>query len=159
MKADKVEFYGVSVSRDGRWLTIIAAKGNARMNDLYIADRQDGGTPRAVVEGVQAATGGEVCEDDGQLLLHTNLDAPNGRLVRTDPSTPTPEHWHGLIGESAEVLVAALPTTTPSSPSTPGQQPAASASTTAHPEPLGPRSPSRTGDSGRHIHDLGPHDP
>ena len=119
-----------------------------------------GGTPRAVVEGVQAATGGEVCEDDGQLLLHTNLDAPNGRLVRTDPSTPTPEHWHDRHRRVRRGTGSGV--TDPRRhrrPPHPGSdQP---------PPPLRPRHRSRsdrdpppwTGDSGRHIHDLGPRDP
>ena len=35
---DKTNYYGVSVSRDGRWLTISAAQGTAPRNDLWLAD-------------------------------------------------------------------------------------------------------------------------
>ena len=56
---DKTDYYSVSVSRDGRWLTISASRGTAPRNDLWIADlsesdpavtrpaRDPGGTRRA----------------------------------------------------------------------------------------------------------------
>ena len=35
---DKTNYYGVSVSRDGRWLVISAAQGTAPRNDVWLAD-------------------------------------------------------------------------------------------------------------------------
>jgi prolyl oligopeptidase len=35
---DKTSYYGVSVSRDGRWLTVSASPGTAPRNDLWLAD-------------------------------------------------------------------------------------------------------------------------
>ena len=35
---EKTTYYGVSVSRDGRWLSISASRGTAPRNDLWIAD-------------------------------------------------------------------------------------------------------------------------
>jgi prolyl oligopeptidase len=35
---DKTSYYGVSVSRDGRWLTVSASLGTAPRNDLWLAD-------------------------------------------------------------------------------------------------------------------------
>src|SRR6266566_1900778 len=35
---DKTDYYGISVSRDGRWLVISASRGTAPRNDLWIAD-------------------------------------------------------------------------------------------------------------------------
>src|SRR5690606_23163973 len=35
---EKTNYYGVSVSRDGRWLSISASRGTAPRNDLWVAD-------------------------------------------------------------------------------------------------------------------------
>ena len=43
---DKTDYYGVSVSRDGRWLVISAAQGTAPRNDLWLADLSASGPAR-----------------------------------------------------------------------------------------------------------------
>jgi prolyl oligopeptidase len=107
---DKVEFYSVDVSADGRWLIIHANKGNASANDLYVADLHDGGKTVAVIENNDSHTFGSVADDDGQLYLHTNLDAPNWRLAVVDPVNPGPVGWRDLLVESDAVLDFAFPT-------------------------------------------------
>ena len=66
---DKTTYYSASVSLDGRWLMISAARGTEPRNDLWIADlaESDEGSPglaapalRPVQEGVDARTGARV---------------------------------------------------------------------------------------------------
>ncbi len=42
-----------------------------------------------------------------KFLVHTNLGAPNFRVVRIDPSDPAPEKWRDVIPEKPEVLLSA----------------------------------------------------
>jgi prolyl oligopeptidase len=40
------------------------------------------------------------------LILHTNLNAPNNRIVETDFSNPSPENWKDVIPETENVMTA-----------------------------------------------------
>ncbi|SDU82257.1 prolyl oligopeptidase family serine peptidase [Jiangella alkaliphila] len=110
---DKTNYYGVSVSRDGRWLTVSAAQGTAPRNDVWIADLGGDGADaadpaaprlRPVVVGQDAKTGLHVGRD-GRLYVWTDLDAPRGRLAVTDPTTPEPEHWRDLLPEDPDAVL------------------------------------------------------
>jgi prolyl oligopeptidase len=105
---DKTNYYGVTVSRDGRWLTVAANTGTAPRNDLWLADLTDSHPERPnliVVQcGVDASTGVEIGRD-GRLYVFTDADAPRGRLCVTDPSRPTAEHWVDLIAEDPEAVL------------------------------------------------------
>ncbi|MBO3095975.1 prolyl oligopeptidase family serine peptidase [Cellulomonas dongxiuzhuiae] len=94
-------YYGVQVSRDGRWLLVSAAAGTAPRTDVWIADLAAPGAHEAptfveVAVGLDAEVGAWVGRD-GRLYLHTDLDAPRGRLVVTDPTTPGVTHWATLL--------------------------------------------------------------
>ncbi|MHB1738936.1 MAG: prolyl oligopeptidase family serine peptidase [Actinomycetes bacterium] len=101
-------YFGVSVSRDGRWLVIAAAEGTAPRNDLWIADlgASDLAAPvlLEVQRGVDAQTGLDVGRD-GRAYLLTDRDAPRGRLAVTDPADPGPEGWTDLVGEDPEAVM------------------------------------------------------
>jgi len=106
---DKTDYYGVSVSRDGRWLVISASRGTAPRNDLWIADlsESDPATPelRVIQEGIDAQTGVRVGRD-GRLYVFTDLGAPRGRIAVTDPAQPAPANWRDLIGEDPEAVLS-----------------------------------------------------
>jgi prolyl oligopeptidase len=109
---DKTDYYGVSVSRDGRWLVISASRGTAPRNDLWIADlsESDPASPelRVIQEGIDAQTGVRVGRD-GRLYVFTDLGAPRGRIAVTDPAQPegpTPANWRDLIGEDPEAVLS-----------------------------------------------------
>ena len=95
---DKTDYYGVSVSRDGRWLVISASRGTAPRNDLWIADlsESDPAAPdlRVIQEGLDAQTGVRAGRD-GRLYVFTDLGAPRGRIAVTDPADPGPGHLAG----------------------------------------------------------------
>ncbi len=108
---DKTDYYNVSVSRDGRWLTIGASRGTAPRNDLWIADlsESDPASPdlRVIQEGVDAQTGVHVGRD-GRLYVFTDADAPRGRIAVTDPADPRdpgPATWRDLIAEDPEAVL------------------------------------------------------
>ena len=106
---DKTDYYGVSVSRDGRWLVISASRGTAPRNDLWIADlsESDPASPdlRVIQEGVDAQTSVRVGRD-GRLYVFTDYEAPRGRIAVTDPADPAPATWRDLISEDPEAVLS-----------------------------------------------------
>ncbi len=105
---DKTDYYSVSVSRDGRWLTLSASRGTAPRNDLWIADlsESDPASPdlEVIQEGIDAQTGVWVGRD-GRLYVFTDAGAPRSRIAVTDPADPQPAGWHDLIGEDPEAVL------------------------------------------------------
>jgi prolyl oligopeptidase len=105
---DKTDYYSVSVSRDGRWLSVGASRGTAPRNDLWIADlsESDPASPdlRVIQEGIDARTGVRVGRD-GRLYVFTDHGAPRGRIAVADPADPGPEAWRDLIEEDPEAVL------------------------------------------------------
>jgi len=102
-------YYGVGTSHDGRWLVVSASAGTAPRTDVWLADLQasDPSAPllRPCAVGLDAEHGVWVGRD-GRLYVHTDLDAPRGRLCVTDPRTPTPEHWVDLVAEDPDAVLS-----------------------------------------------------
>ena len=105
---DKTNYYGVSVSRDGRWLVISAAQGTAPRNDVWLADLTASGRAgpqlEAVQEGVDARTGLHLGRD-GRLYVFTDAGAPRGRLAVADPADPDPSRWRDLIAQDPAAIL------------------------------------------------------
>jgi prolyl oligopeptidase len=106
---EKTNYYGVSVSRDGRWLTVSASRGTAPRNDLWLADLSaspmEAPALVTVQEDIDAQTGLHVGRD-GRLYVFTDLDAPRGRVCVTSPETPGRETWRDLIPEDPEAVLS-----------------------------------------------------
>ena len=122
---DKTDYYSVSVSRDGRWLTISASRGTAPRNDLWIADlsESDPASPdlRVIQEGLDVQTGVHVGRD-GRLYVYTDADAPRARLAVTDPADPGLATWRNLIARIPRRCCAGTRSWT--APNSPGLGPA-----------------------------------
>jgi prolyl oligopeptidase len=103
---DKTNYYGVSVSRDGRWLIVTAAQGTSPRNDLWLADidESDPAAPELVPVqvGVDARAYPHVGRD-GRLYVWTDRDAPRGRLAVADPTEP--EEWRDLIPQDPQAVL------------------------------------------------------
>ncbi|MBT2213359.1 prolyl oligopeptidase family protein [Actinomadura sp. NEAU-AAG7] len=106
---DKTDYYGVGVSRDGRWLTLSSSQGTAPRNDLWIADLSasppERPALRVVQEGVDAETGLYVGRD-GRAYVFTDRGAPRSRLCVTDPADPGFETWRDLVPEDPEAVLS-----------------------------------------------------
>ena len=101
-------YYGVGVSRDGRWLEISASEGTAPRNDLWVADLTSCAVDAPVLQpvqvGIDAQTGLEFGRD-GRIYVFTDLDAPRGRLCVTDAQHLEPEHWQDLIAQDETAVL------------------------------------------------------
>ncbi|GAA1874665.1 prolyl oligopeptidase family serine peptidase [Pseudonocardia ailaonensis] len=90
-------YYGVRVSRDGRWLVVSANVGTARRDSVWVGPV--GGELTTVLtqaDDVQAACW---VERDGRLYVHTTDGAPRGKLAVADPEHPQRENWRDLVPE------------------------------------------------------------
>ncbi len=105
---DMTNYYGVTVSMDGRWLVVGASAGTAPRNDLWLADLSDGrlDSPslRVVQEGVDASTSLHVGRD-GRVYVFTDRDSPRGRMAVTTPDDPSYATWTDLVPEDDEAVL------------------------------------------------------
>ena len=105
---EKTNYYGVSVSLDGRWLTVSASAGTAPRNDLWLADLSASTLEqpelRVVQEDVDANTSLQVGRD-GRAYVFTDRDAPRGRIAVTSPADPSYETWRDLVPQDPEAVL------------------------------------------------------
>lgn len=96
-------YIGAYLTEDERFL-VITASTSTTGNELYVQDLKD---PKGKIVTVVDNFDKEhyVVENDGtRLIIQTNLNAPNNRLVEVDFAKPTPDNWKDLIPETKSVL-------------------------------------------------------
>jgi len=99
-------YYGVEVSRDGRWLQVSASEGTEPRNDLWIADLDacDPAHPAfTLIQGDVDAQTSLSFERDGRIYVSTDLDAPFARLAVATYSDPFT--WTDLIPEDPDAVL------------------------------------------------------
>lgn len=105
---DATNYYGVTVSRDGRWMSVTAAAGTEPRNDLWVADLATSPPERpqlvSVQEGVDAQTSLHFGRD-GLIYAYTNLDAPRGRILVSEPGVWAIDTWRELVPEDPEAVL------------------------------------------------------
>jgi prolyl oligopeptidase len=105
---DKTSYYGVSVSMDGRWMSVGASSGTAPRNDLWLADLTSAALEapelKVVQEDVDASTSLHVGRD-GRAYLFTDRDSPRNRLAVTSPHNLDYASWTELVAEDDEAVL------------------------------------------------------
>ena len=96
---DDHNYYGVRVSRDGRWLLVTGNVGTARRDSLWIAELGGAITLTRLLTQDDDVQCNAWVDRDGLLYLHTTDGAPRWRLAVTDPDKPGREHWRELVAE------------------------------------------------------------
>lgn len=96
-------YIGAYLTEDERFL-VINASTSTTGNELYVQDLKDPkGKIITVVDNFDKDH--YVVDNDGaRLIIQTNLNAPNNRLVEVDFAKPTPDNWKDLIPETESVL-------------------------------------------------------
>ncbi len=92
-------YIGGGVTEDQKYLVISAANATYG-NELYL---QDLSKPNAPIVPIVTGFDNEhslAYSDGSRLLIETNLDAPNHRLVAVDAANPQPANWKTLIAET-----------------------------------------------------------
>ena len=101
-------YYGVSVSRDGRWLEIASSEGTEPRNDLWIADLTASAPSSPSFELVQGDVDAQTSLTfgrDGRAYIFTDRDAPRGMLLVTTPGSWDPTSWRTLIPEAQDAVL------------------------------------------------------
>lgn len=93
------------LSDDGRWLVVHVIEGSSGPTEIYVKDLQsDAPFVTAIADG-QSESWAEFAGDE--LVITTNLAAPNKRVVVADPAKPEVDMWREVIPERDDVVVQA----------------------------------------------------
>ncbi|HEX6463680.1 MAG TPA: prolyl oligopeptidase family serine peptidase, partial [Vicinamibacterales bacterium] len=105
--ANPQRFNIVSTTEDERFaLLSIADRGKGKdgnalfARDLSLGEREF----NPVVKDITNDSFNVVDNVGGKLLVETNRDAPNGRVVLIDPKHPEPQNWKTVLSERPETL-------------------------------------------------------
>jgi prolyl oligopeptidase len=91
------------VSEDGSYLVVHVWQGTDVRNRLFYQDLQAGGPVVELISDLEAAY--RFVGNDGPVFyLHTDLDAPRGRLIAVDITRPNKADWRTLVAEDADTL-------------------------------------------------------
>ncbi len=104
--ANPRRYYNVDVTEDERFLFLMISEGT-RGNELYFKDLRD-----KKAEFIPLVRGFEydtyiVNNLEDKLVIVTNMDAPNRKVMFTEARNPAIENWQVLIPEKPEVLNSA----------------------------------------------------
>ncbi len=96
---------GAGLTEDERFLILSTTEGTSG-NELWYRDLQDASQTgfQLLIKGF--STDPDVIDNVGdKLLVKTNQDAPNFKVVLIDPKNPAKENWKTIIPEQEEVLL------------------------------------------------------
>lgn len=99
-------FHGAGLTEDGRFLILNVSEGTSG-SELWYRDMKDASQKefKLLIKGF--STEAQVVDNDGdRLLVLTNADAPNYKLVSIDPKKPAKENWKVIIPEKSEALAS-----------------------------------------------------
>ena len=113
--ADDVQLFGEGyerhqipvtvISDDGRWMAVHVIEGSSGPTEIHVKDlERDTPFVTAIADGVSESWADFAGHE---LLIVTNLDAPNKRVVLADPADPAFERWREVIPERDDVVVEA----------------------------------------------------
>lgn len=97
-------FHGAGLTEDGRYLILNVSEGTSG-SEIWFRDMKNTAQKefKLLIKGF--TTEARVVDNDGaRLLVLTNADAPNYKLVSIDPLKPSKENWKLVIPESQEAL-------------------------------------------------------
>jgi prolyl oligopeptidase len=104
-------YYGVSVSRDGRWLEVSSSEGTEPRNDLWIADLTESSPESPLLELVQGDIDAQTSISfgrDGRAYIFTDRDAPRGTVLVTEFGRWDPTAWKTLIPEDSDAVLESV---------------------------------------------------
>ena len=96
-------YIGGYLTEDERFLVISAANSTSG-NELYIQDLDQSGSKIIQIIDNFDNDHDIVASEGNRILIETNLQAPNNRLIETTITNPKPETWKDLIPETENVL-------------------------------------------------------
>ncbi len=101
--AQKHRYVSGGVSEDNRYL-FISARNSTSGGKLFMKDLSKPNAPLVTVLDHEESDTYVMDNVGTKLLIVTNLNAPNRKIVTVDASNPKPENWKDLIPETENVL-------------------------------------------------------
>jgi prolyl oligopeptidase len=104
---NKELLFGGSVSDDGHYLIINVSQGTSPKNRLYYKDlTQPDSQVVKLLDDADAAY--NFVDNDGPVFwIHTDLDAPRGRLIAIDTKHPERSNWKTVVPQGPDKLESA----------------------------------------------------
>ena len=101
-----LRYVGAGTTEDERYLFLVLSEGTSG-SELYIRDltKKDSKFD-LLVKGFEFDSS-PIEVVDGWVLVYTNEDAPNFRVVAVDPKDPAKDKWRTVVAEKPEVLSGA----------------------------------------------------
>jgi prolyl oligopeptidase len=96
-------YIGAGLTEDERFLVINAAVSTSG-NELYIRDLKDKNSKLITVVGNFDQNHSVIDNDGSKLIIQTDLNAPNGRIVVVDAKNPAVENWKDLVPENDNAM-------------------------------------------------------
>jgi prolyl oligopeptidase len=96
---------GVSLSDDGRYLTVTVRHGSAALKEeVYVADLEKGAVLEPIVADIDATFDSTIA--GRTMYLRTNWNAPKQRVMAVDLDRPARPYWREAIPESTAVMTS-----------------------------------------------------
>lgn len=94
---------GAGLTEDERFLILFITRGTSG-SEVRVKDMKSGQKDFSVlIPGFDGEN--DVIDNDGdRILVRTNIDAPNYRVVSIDPKNPAMENWQTIVPEKEELL-------------------------------------------------------
>ena len=105
-KEHPLRYVNAGTTEDEKFLILILSEGTSG-SEVYIKDLTKKDAKLDLLVKGFAYDSAPVEVVDGKVLVYTNEDAPNFRVVLVDPKSPTKENWQTVIAEKSEVLSGA----------------------------------------------------
>ena len=91
------------LSDDGRWLLVHMIEGSSGPTEIHLKDLTTRAPFTALIQDGVSESWAEFAGD--QIVITTNLDAPNKRVMVADPADPVVGSWREIIPERDDVVI------------------------------------------------------
>jgi len=91
------------LSDDGRWLLVHVIEGSSGPTEIHLKDLTTAAPFAPVIKDGVTESWAEFAGD--QIVITTNLDAPNKRVMVADPANPAVDQWREIIPERDDVVI------------------------------------------------------
>ena len=92
-----------SLSENGRWMLVHVYEGSSGPNEIHLKDLEDDSPFRTLIRDGKSRSSAEIAGN--QLIVTTDLEAPNKRVMVASLDRPTARDWRELIAESADTVI------------------------------------------------------
>jgi prolyl oligopeptidase len=102
-KAHPLRYVSAGTTEDEKWLFLVLSEGTSG-SEIWVRDLAKKGAPLTLLVKGFEYDSAPIEAVDGRILVYTNEDAPNFRVVAVDPKDPAKEKWQTIIAEKPEVM-------------------------------------------------------